>query len=134
MTQQPDASRRAFRRGEIWWVEFADSIGHEMADVHPGVIISKQEFNEIAPRLGWLIVVPGTSSRITVPRTDRILLTHLEVPNSMANGLPHTTYFQCEQVRSLSTLRMQRLIGMIETAHIREIENRLCLVMDLFKR
>ena len=128
--QPPTAT---YRRGEIWWVDFGDPVGREIADIHPAVIVSKQEFNNVAPRLGWLIIVPGTSTRITVPRTDRILLTHLEVSNTMSNGLAHTTYFLCEQVRFISTIRMQRRIGIMETKSMREIESRLCLVMDLFK-
>src|SRR5262245_57200682 len=105
MTQQPQAGQpaaRTYRRGEIWWVDFGEPVGREIADVHPAVIISKQEFNDVAPALGWLIIVPGTSTRIVVPRTDRIPTTHFEVPNRMANGLDHTTYFLCEQVRFVS--------------------------------
>ncbi|HEY9870218.1 MAG TPA: type II toxin-antitoxin system PemK/MazF family toxin [Candidatus Obscuribacterales bacterium] len=135
MTQQVQAGDpQEYRRGEVWWVDFGAPLGREAAFFHPAVIVSKQEFNEVAPRLGWLIVVPGTSTRLTVPRTDRIPVTHYEVANSPANCLDHTTYFQCEQVRCVSTLRMRRLIGMIEKHHLREIEDRLCLVMDLFKR
>jgi len=123
-----------YRRSEIWWIDFGDPVGHEMGFVHPGVIVSKQDFNDVAARLGWLIVVPGTSTRITVPGTNRILMTHFEVANNKVNGLDHDTYFLCEQVRFISTVRLQRLIGKLESPHIREIENRLCLVMDLFRR
>ncbi|HEY9790565.1 MAG TPA: type II toxin-antitoxin system PemK/MazF family toxin [Candidatus Obscuribacterales bacterium] len=134
MVAETASSYRSYRRGQIWWVELGKPAGHEAGYVHPAVIVSKQEYTSVAENLGWVIVVPGTSTRIEVPRTARIPLIHLEIGPSNANNLDHTTYFHCEKVRSVSPLRLERLIGVMEVRQLREIENRLCLVMDLFKR
>jgi len=100
--------------------------------VHPAVIVSRQELNNFAAQIGRVIVVPGTSTHVTNAQGQTIFM-HREVPASPSNGLHHTTYFMAEQVRSASILRLRRFVGSMERIHVREIEERLCFVMDLFK-
>ncbi len=113
-------------------IDFGNPVGTELGMEHPGVIVSRQELNDNAPRVGRVIVVPGTSTRFTNAQ-GKTFLCHQEVPASSSNRLDHTTYFMAEQVRSASISRLRRLIGVMENAHMRDIESRLCLVMDLFK-
>lgn len=137
MTAAPPSSNQPaqpvnYRRGDIWMVDFGNPVGTELGMEHPAVIVSKQEFNNLAQSIGRVIVVPGTSTRFVNSRGNT-LLSHQEVPASGSNGLQHTTYFMAEQVRSVSIARFRRVVGAMENAHVRDIEDRLCLVMDLFK-
>ncbi len=131
-----DPSRRAqqpsYKRGDIWMVDFGNPIGTELGMEHPALIVSHQEMNNQAARVGRVIVVPGTSTQFSNAH-GKTLLSHQEVHRSDSNRLDHTTYFITEQVRSVSVIRLRRLVGSIEFSLLREIENRLCLVMDLFK-
>lgn len=129
MTQIGDAN---FRRGQIWMVDFGTPIGTELGMEHPAVIVSRQALNERAAAHGRIIVVPGTSTHITNSK-GQTLISHQEVPSSESNGLHHTTYFMSEQIRSVSVQRLRRLVGFIEQSHIKALEDRLCLVLDLFK-
>lgn len=134
MTQRttPQAAQPPnYRRGDIWMVDYGNPVGSELGMEHPGVIVSAQGLNNTAA--GRVIVVPGTSSHYTNAK-GQTLLTHQEVPASLTNGLANTTYFMTEQVRSVSTVRLRKLRGNIERNLLRDIEDRLCLVLDLFKR
>jgi mRNA interferase MazF len=120
-----------YRRGDIWMIDYGNPVGTELGMEHPGVIVSTQALNNTAA--ARVIVVPATSTQYTNSK-GRTLLSHREVPASKSNGLDHTTYFMAEQVRSLSTRRLRRLVGSMEQGHVKEIEDRICLVLDLFKR
>lgn len=114
-------------------VDFGNPVGTELGMEHPAVIVSRQELNNNAARVGRVIIVPGSSTHFTNAQ-GKTLLSHQEVTASESNGLDHTTYFMTEHVRSVSiTRRLRRLVGAMENGHVRDIESRLCLVMDLFK-
>ena len=119
-----------YRRGDIWMVDFGNPVGTELGMEHPAMIVSIQELNNAPIRRA--IIVPGTSTRITNAQGQTIRVHH-EVPASPSNGLDHTTYFMSEQVRTVPLIRFRRLVGAIEQRHVREIEDRLCLVMGLFR-
>lgn len=121
-----------YHRGEIWMVDFGHPIGTELGMEHPAVIISAQELNNLAKALGRTIVVPATSKRFE-NRQGRVLAFHQETEPSATNGLAKTSYFMTEQVRTVSIQRFRRRLGIIESTNLREIENRLCLVMNLFR-
>lgn len=128
ITTQP-----VYLRGQIWWVDFGQPIGQEFGMEHPAVIVSCPALNGTVSSHGRIIVVPGTSTRIEAPGTARPIVTHQEVQTSQINGLRNTTYFKTEDVLSLSVLRLNRLIGTLEPRLLHELENRLCLVMGLFR-
>jgi mRNA-degrading endonuclease toxin of MazEF toxin-antitoxin module len=113
-------------------VDFGNPVGSEIGMEHPAVIVSRQEYNNFADMLGRLIIVPGTSTH-TTNSMGQTIITHEEVQSSNANGLAHTTYFMSEQVRAISIKRCRRLVGSMEKSYLKGLEQRLCLVMDLFK-
>lgn len=127
----PVATHVMYRRGQIWMVDFGNPIGAEFGMEHPAVIVSHRSLVNTANVIGHLIVVPGTSTRFE--RGGNLLVSHQEVPNSAANGLDNTTYFMSEHVRSLSVLRFRRLRGQLESTFLKQLDDRLCLVMDLFR-
>lgn len=122
----------SYRRGDIWMVDFGNPIGAELGKEHPAVIVSMQQLNNFAQRLGRVIVVPGTSTHVT-NQSGETIRSHREVTTSISNGLDHTTYFMSEQVRSVSIIRLRRLVGVMAASHVNAIDDRLCLVLDLFR-
>ncbi len=118
-----------FRRGQIWMVDFGTPVGSELGFEHPAVIVSNSAL--INTWSACLICVPGTSTRYENPRTKMLISAHLEVNQSDRNGLSHSTYFMSEKVHTLSFLRFRRLMGNLEIHYFKELEERLCLAMDL---
>ena len=121
-----------YKRGDIWMVDFGEPVGTEMGMEHPALIVSSQELNDAVAALKRLIVVPGTSTRFE-NRQGKVLAFHLEAPASTPNGLHHTTYFMSEQVRTVSVERFRRRVGAIEPSLLKDMEDKLCLVMKLFR-
>lgn len=121
------------KRGQIWMVEFGTPIGSELGAEHPAVIVSADKLNASIMRTRS-IIVPGTSTRFENPRTKEVIVLHQEVPSSASNGLHHTTYFMAEQIRAASCMRFRRLVGSLESRFLKSIEDRLCLVLNLFEQ
>ena len=124
--------RPNYSRGDIWMVDFGNPVGTELGMLHPTIIVSREEFNNFAAQIGRVIVVPGTSTQSTNAKGQTIM-PHLQVHATLSNGLKHTTYFMTEQVRSSSLVRFQRFLGSIDGQQLRSLEDRLCMVLDLFK-
>lgn len=108
-------------RSDVWMVDFNPTIGHEQAGVRPGLIVSVDEFNHGASELA--VVVPITSKSKNVP---------MHVPISPPEGgLTMISYIKCEEVRSISRLRLLRHLGIVSTMTIKEVELRLRSLLDL---
>jgi mRNA interferase MazF len=122
----------SYNRGDIWMVDFGNPVGTELGMIQPAIIVSRQELNNFASQIGRVIVVPGTSTHTTNARGQTIM-PHLQVNATLSNGLKHTTYFMTEQIRTVSLVRFQRLLGSTDGQHLRSLEDRLCMVLDLFK-
>jgi mRNA interferase MazF len=129
MNQSP----RTYQRGELWMVDFGQPLRREQGLERPAVIVSKQELANTANIHGLLIVVPGTRTAQINPKTGKTRITCVMVESSSSNGLKGTTYFTAEKLRSVSTARLRRCLGRLEQKHLHDLENCLCLVMDLFR-
>lgn len=57
-------------RGEIWWVNFGQSVGNEVTKTRPALVVSNEGANL---RMGWALVVPLTTSIHTVHRTETLV-------------------------------------------------------------
>lgn len=118
-----------FRRGQIWMADLGSPVGNELGFEYTVVIVSNTEL--INARTCHLICVPGTSTRFENTITKKVFILHLEVTGSSQNGLSRPTYFMSEQVRTLSCIRFRRMMGDLEKYLLYELEERLCLAMDL---
>lgn len=88
------------QRGELWWFDpEPGTIGRELGrKVRPGLIISIDEMNEGPSEK--VIVVPGASVSHDIPSQVRF--------DYLLKGVAQTTYFSCEDVRSISVQRLKR--------------------------
>ncbi len=76
-------------QGDIIWLDFNPSIGHEQANYRPAVVISKREFN----RYGLVIVLPVT----TKPGPMKVEI----------NCLSEKSYVMCDQPRTLDLVERE---------------------------
>lgn len=86
------------RRGEVYWVDFGEVRGKEMAGKHPALVLSINSLN----RLAFLyVVVPGTSANNVANSYPTDVLV---VPAD--SGLPHDTVFKCQRLVAIDPKRL----------------------------
>jgi mRNA interferase MazF len=84
------------RRGEVWLVDFGESVGHEQSGRRPAVVVSADPLNET--RAGIVIVVPMTTAHRGLP-------SHVEIEPG-GSGLDDLSYAKCEDIKSVSEQRL----------------------------
>lgn len=111
------------RRGEVWWVDFSPSIGREIRDEHPALVVSSDALNESS--FGLLIVVPISSSSPPI----RI---HVDVPAG-EGGLPKAGRIKCDQVgkADIRRFRPNGRLGRLSPAAMRRVEVILRRLLEL---
>lgn len=108
-------------RGEIYDVDLGRPIGHEPAFKRPAVVVSVDSINN-GPG-GLIVVVPVTSAAYG-------LRSHVELEPGQ-NGLHHTSYARCDQLRVVSTDRLSDRRGMLFPEQLHAIDQSLRFVLDL---
>ncbi|MCZ3385806.1 MAG: type II toxin-antitoxin system PemK/MazF family toxin [Actinomycetia bacterium] len=98
------------RRGEIRWVRFDPAEGSSANKRRPAIIVSNNGANRAAERhgRGVVTVVPVSSNTATVFPFQ--VLVPLD-----ASGLKQDSKAQCQQVRSVSVMRIGGVIGTLST-------------------
>jgi mRNA interferase MazF len=97
-------------RGEIRWADLSPATGREQSGERPVLVLSQDIFNE---RSGTVIAVALTSQE---PRAG-FPLTH-ELANSK---LPKRSWVKISQIRTLSTARVGKKIGVVEPEELAHI-------------
>ena len=108
-------------RGDIWDLDFNPIQGREQAGYRPGLIVSADLFNQGPAEL--VVAVPLT-------RSERRVRWHVPV-TPPEGGLTATSYIQCENVRSLSSGRLNRFRGRVSPDTLAEVEDRLRILLGL---
>lgn len=91
-------------RGEVHLADLGDPVGHEQALRRPVVIVSAEP---------WLLSNPPVVTVLPVTRTARGRSTHVEIEPG-ASGLSAMSYAKCEDIRSISPLRLERRFGRVD--------------------
>ena len=73
-----DVKYSKVKRGEIYWVDFGDTLGSEVSGIHPGLIVQNDDGNNYSPTT---IVVALTSQK------KPNLPTHVILEKDTLNGL-----------------------------------------------
>lgn len=105
-------------RGDVYLADLAEPVGREQLLRRPVVVVSAQ---------AWLESAPPVVAVVPVTRTRRDRSTHVEIEPG-ASGLSATSYAKCEDVRSISPLRLERPFGHVDdlvTARIDTILRRI---------
>jgi len=108
-------------RGEIWLVDLNPVIGHEQAGTRPAMVISVDLFNQGPAEL--LVVLPVTTQNKNIPLHVRI-----DPPDG---GMKMISFIKCEDIRSLSSKRLIRRLGVVSPATMAAVEDRLKILLNL---
>ena len=109
-------------RGEIWLVNLNPVRGHEQAGYRPGLIVSVDGFNH-GPA-GLVIIVPITSK-------EKGIVFHVEI-KPPESGLSKRSFVKCEDIRSISKERLDRCLGKVSVKTMREVDDRIKILLGLF--
>jgi mRNA-degrading endonuclease toxin of MazEF toxin-antitoxin module len=104
-------------------VDFSPSIGNEIRDEHPALVISTDYLNE-SP-FGVLIVIPISSS-------SPPLRIHVDVPAG-EGGLPKPSRIKCDQIgkADIRRFRAKGRIGHLAPPTLRKVEAILKTLLEL---
>jgi mRNA interferase MazF len=108
-------------RGEVYYVDLGQPVGHEPAFRRPAVVVSVDILNN-GPG-GLVIVVPITATRYG-------LRSHVELEPE-TSGLDRISYARCDQLRVVSVERLSSRHSMIGPGQLRAIDQALRFVLDL---
>lgn len=108
-------------RGEVFDVDLGQPIGHEPAFIRPAVVVSVDVLNN---GLGELVVVVPVGSK------SYGLRSHVELRTG-ASGLDHVSYARCDQLRTISTRRLQHRRGVASRDEMLRVDQTLRFVLDL---
>lgn len=113
-------------RGEIRLTDLDPGRGNEADLRRPAVIVSNDQANATAARLGHglVTVVPVTS------HTDRIYPFQVLLP-AASTGLPQDSQVQGEQVRSIPVERLGAILGRVPTDVMTHLDDALRLHLRL---
>lgn len=90
---------------EIWLVDFGKPYPGEPASRRPAIVLGPPEF--FGADFPTAFVAPLTTAH-------RGLSLHVEVPATPATGLRHTSYIQCELLRSVNRRRLRHRLGTVD--------------------
>jgi mRNA interferase MazF len=108
-------------RGEVWWVVFDTGLGHEQGGYRPALVLSCDKINQ--SRAEKLVVAPLTSK-------GRVFPTLVPLPEGEA-GLPRASWVQVDEVRSISSKRLQGRCGAVSDEALRRVEAALLRALGL---
>jgi mRNA interferase MazF len=108
-------------RGEIWFVNLDPTMGREQSGRRPCLIVSDDGLNR--SRADIIIVIPITSKNKGIP-------SHVEI-NPPEGGLQLCSFIKCEDIRSISTDRLVRVIGTVNIQTLDRVGQRLRLLLNL---
>jgi mRNA interferase MazF len=97
-------------RGDVILVDLGEPVGHEAGLSRPALVVSQDRLAQV----GLITVLPVTRTRLGWP-------SHVEVepPDS---GLRETSYVQTEQIRTISTARVTRVVSRLPAAALSVID------------
>jgi mRNA interferase MazF len=108
-------------RGEVWLVNLDPTKGREQAGSRPALIVSVDRFNHGAADL--VVACPLTSKAKGIP-------THVQV-DPPEGGLNLRSFVKCEDVRSISKSRLVSRFGSVSSQTMREVEDRLAILLGI---
>ena len=109
-------------RGEVWLVRLPRAVGAELQRDRPAVVVSSPAFDTslvriIVPLTTWRSDFSERFNKFLIPATDR-------------NGLQADSAADFLQVRSVSTERLMRRVGVLRADEVEEIVAGIVIAVD----
>jgi mRNA interferase MazF len=108
-------------RGEIWMVDLNPTRGREQRGKRPALVVSHDTFNSGPAELVVVLPITGTARGIPF---------HVPV-DPPEGGVKKSSYIKCEDVRSISKERLAKRWGVVSSVTMREVEDRLRILLNL---
>lgn len=109
------------KRGEIYYANLDPTIGSEIKKKRPVLIISNDANNKVAQTV---TVIPITSN------ITRVHSFEVALPSKLS-GLKKDSKLQCQQIRTISKLRLgSKAIGKIDKTILNQVQSALELHLD----
>lgn len=109
------------KRGELWVADLDPTRGHEQSGRRPILVISEDLFNTSGADL--VIALPLTTQNKRIPY-------HVNI-KPPEGGLTRESFIKCEDIRSISKLRLGPFIGTVDDTTLSSVEQRLRLLIKL---
>ena len=106
------------KRGEVWWVNFDPSVGGEIREKRPAVIVSNNASNKFLNRVQ---VVPLTSKADRVYPSEALVLFDGKESKAMA-----------DQLATVSKLRLFKRAGTISEEDMLRINEAIKIQLDIY--
>jgi mRNA interferase MazF len=116
------AEVRRPRRGDVYLVNFAPTIGAEVKKTRPAVVIQ----NDIGNRWSPITIVAAMTSRFEEPLYPTEVLV-----KASEGGLAIDSVVLLNQLRSVDKARLVRRLGALKSQTVREIDRALLLSLGL---
>lgn len=111
------------RRGEVWLVRLAPTVGAEISKTRPGVIVSKDSIGILPLK----VIVPITKWQDQYVDTEWMV----RLEPSAENGLTKLSAADTFQVSSVSQERLIRRLGNLSDIVMEEIARALAIVLSI---
>lgn len=111
------------RRGELWWVDFAEPVGSAPGYRRPAAVVSADRFNR--SRIATVIVAAVTSNTRLADAPGNVALP------AGSSGLPKDSVVHVSQLLAVDRGLLDRRIGMLPSAELAVLDRGLRLVLGL---
>ncbi len=111
------------RRGELWWVDFAEPAGSAPRYRRPAAVVSADRFNR--SRIATVIVAAVTSNTRLADAPGNVALP------AGSSGLPKDSVVNVSQLLAVDRGLLDRRIGMLPSAELAVLDRGLRLVLGL---
>src|SRR6266446_1994793 len=108
-------------RGEIWTANFNPTVGREQSGLRPCLVVSADGLNHSPADI--TIVIPITSKA-------KGIASHVQI-NPPEGGLTMRSFIKCEDIRSISTDRLVKQLGVVPAATLSDVASKLKFLLNL---
>lgn len=109
------------KRGQVWWADLGEPIGHEQGFGRPFLILSTAQLNEGFANL--VIGVPISSKDHEQPWHTRV-----EPPEA---DLTELSWIQPECIRSISRQRLRKPRGFVSAGTLAQVEDMVRILLEM---